>query len=703
MRKFLSWIVFIYLWSTTVTSYQLYADERQLDVIRFTSATVDLAVLPDSSILVFTRSFDVYKTQGSDRGWKKLEPQIRSRSGDVVIRRVGRLLHQDSILIVGGSIIVAGPSGPRSALLRSDDHGTSFEVIPISADTLAVTDAIKSTLDGTMYFVDHSGRFWSSLDQGVSWQSKRIGAPLNQGSAQEVDMATSNMGVAIDSDRKIAFTANAWVQTISPILGDKPVVNMQPSLRDTRSWDRELLLWQSGLILFDGMSIFRSTSNDLRWKRWDSVVAFCTSRDQRRVVYQTRSGNVYEITSWEAVPRLVAQAQLAAQFIRSVGDEVILYRSDTGPVVIGPHSSVMYRPFQEGLVIREPSLVDVTTKDPQWGIIQSQVGSVLFDIVRRTGNSWQRDTTLLLGPVYSIYQASKTAVVVQTINGRFTFNVATRTVTPYPVQNPLEDFLKSPISRFRAVVAADRLDSTHVVWAEYRLDANSFRCTETVDSSVSGIRSKQVNSRIALNDVVSFLKSIDHCGDRPLQVKDLVDHSVDGARVSRMLDSIFPHDSFFDINYLYQPPPDAVSQAEDCKRVFKEVINNAGSYSSEFLRQAILAWRRFPADNQTRYQLQFENLSGKLFTLVAERTDEAHLPGLSVWNGTAATSVWRVMNLNIPAFFKTVMPNEVCPQAFKEMSDPIWLYLALGAYVDGMDHGRWHRWSDSIVAPDLQR
>ena len=129
------------------------------------------------------------------------------------------------------------------------------------------------------------------------------------------------------------------------------------------------------------------------------------------------------------------------------------------------------------------------------------------------------------------------------------------------------------------------------------------------------------------------------------------------------------------------------------------MVDTIAALSPETRAAALLAWRRVPKDEFSRYVIEFENRSGRFVSFSVEREDEAHPPLLTPWVGSAAGWKWHVFDKGLSQLFLKAVPGQALPAVFTNMARDTWYLAAIGSYMDGLKNGRWHRWTDREVTP----
>lgn len=665
------------------------------ELLRIYTPVVDVILTSPTSVRLYYQNFDAWDADAAKKGWTQHRPVIKADSTTYSIRRIGRVLHAGDLVIAGGHII-SRSNGLSSAILRSTDDGQTFDVVKIGTDTLGSTDGLRMTSDGALIFLDRVGRFWSSGDKGLTWSLTKMPSPVPPAAAREVDMVNTKMGVCVDIERKIHFTTNGWQSVIAPMASARPIIRTQPTFLDYFNWNRELTFWNNELILIEGRDIYRTPSNDLLWQRWDSVVAFSMATDRSKIAFYTNTGRLYTASSLTEAPTLVAADVLRPQFIRLDDDAIICYRADTGPVIYRVGTATMIRPYDVNKPIGEPAFVARVKKKPVFGVVAAFPGAELVDLVRLGASGmWQRDTIADIGPVRSVHATHPDSVIINTAQGSLLYHLPSRKLTTWNIRQPLRDFLATPISRFRVIVAADELDSTHVQWTEFRLVNNVFRCAELVDSSKFGVRSTLVDLRITAEEVTKLLNNVNDRAGRKIGADELTMTDPIRQELSVILDTIFDSDAYFDTLDLYRPPPKPEIQIEDCKREFREAAEKMALLTPDQITAALMAWRRVPKDEFSRYELQFENRSGRFLKFTVENDDEAHLPLMCPWIGSVDGVEWLSYDRGLTKFFQTLMAPQALPPLFTIMSKDVWAFVAVGSYLDGLKTGRVHRWKSN--------
>jgi hypothetical protein len=330
----------------------------------------------------------------------------------------------------------------------------------------------------------------------------------------------------------------------------------------------------------------------------------------------------------------------------------------------------------------------------------------LVDILRSDkGTSWRRDTVIPIGPIRKVQVLDKDTVVFGDLSNKHHYDPVKRTSSPFTVKEPLAEFMKQPIVRFRVMIAADELDSTHVRWAEFRPSGPDFRCAEIVDSSRFGVTSSLVDVRIPISDITTLLSSVNKAADNGLSpgiVTRCLQPEVRQA-YGRLLDTLFVYDAYFNTFDLYIPPPTPEVQAAECRTYFERIVDTIPSLQPHVIEEAILAWRHLPRDEFSRYAVVFENKRGKSVTFTAERMDEAHGPMMMPWVGTSRGWDYYIFDTALTDLVLRAVPEQEIPERFTMMSRPEWLLAAVAAYIDMKVHGRWHRWMNHPVNKEARR
>lgn len=662
------------------------ADPAGFDLLRTKVPIVDVVVMDEHRLRLYSQSFEAYDVTDSSVGWTNVRPVIDSQGMSLQIRRIGRVYHWDSLVVIGGRISIRLGDREVAALLRSTNRGESFSVVAVGSDTLAMTDDIRGTGPGHLFFLDVVGRRWTSRDGGMTWTD------ANMSGTVEIDMVKPEMGVAIDRARKVTFTVTNWQKNIEAIPSDRKITRKQPQVNKDQFWDRELIFWDSYLILRVGAELYRTKSNDLFWTRWDSVTTCAISRDRRTMVFQDLSGAVYRCTSFAQTPERLASGMLQAQFLRADDGIVIVMRADTGPIILHNGQQKMLRPIDRSRQIVHVDHRDESAAVSTWGVLHDGTGSAVFDIVKRNGNLWRRDTTLLIGPVTKIVEAGKDSLHVICGSREYVYDHRKRAITPFVYQNPLATLGTSPVFRFKVRINLKSNDGISTTWAEFRRSGNDFKCSEIVDSTGHGIRSKLISRTVAAASVSDLLKNIDERGNRPIDVAAITRASIESSQLMKQLDTMFLADEFFDEGRGYEQPPDRTTQIEDCKQFFAQSIDQMKVVNSEYVEQAIQAWRWSQNEQHVTFSITFENQSGKTVKIESAAANGSYTPGMLSWQVTHDVHSWRMYSSNVPVFLRTVLPDEVLGSRFISMTEMLWVYAALGAYEDGRRNGRWHIW-----------
>lgn len=688
--------------ASLIISETAYAQMHAL--VRLKQPVADIILLDGGTVRMFTQDLEVWDASPSSKLWKRIPIVVNTESGSYAVRRISRFTQVGSVLVGSGHIILNIGSSGISAILRSTDNGRTFQPIAVGNDTLASADIIRRTDEGMLYFLDRVGRVWKSADTGSTWTNVKLPSQIPIGGARELDMVKASMGVCIDVRRNIHFTTNGWNTIITPMASSRPILRTQPTLLEYFNWNRRLVMTNSLLYLIEGPDIYKTATNDLLWERWDSVNTFNASDDRNTLAWTDVAGRLWTAGSGANVPKLLDENVLQPSLIRVYSSAVVTYREDTGPVVYMGGSKTRVYPRNSDEEYLRPYITAVG-KSGEWGIDAIDHRSIFFELLHRDVKSgrWITDTTLQNGPVHELKLLSSDSVVFGSAYNRYVYNAKTRVCSDYSVRNPLSAFLSSPVSRFRTLVASDELDSTHVMWCEYRLQGVNFVCHEVVDSSRFGVESKLVSISIPAVEIASLLNSVSARGDEPLAARDINITDNDKASFEAMVDTIFIYDGYFDVLDLYRPPPEPRVQIEHCQQRFREIASSVSDMPPEVITQAILAWRHMPRDEFSRYQIEFEGRSGNFAHFSVERADDAHPPLMLPWASQFGGWRWHSWDRGLTQLFIKAMPAQSIPALFLDMARTPWILAAVASYVDSREYGRRHVWSAGQVTPSARK
>lgn len=672
------------------------------DLVRPLTSVVDIVSGSGQSVLMFTRSFAVYEADPVADAWTEIKPTLNVDKSEYDIGRIGGALRVGNVVIVSGHIVSRVTPKPHSALLRSTDNGRSFSVVEITADTMGTTDKIGQTIEGRLFFVDRVGRLWLSDDVGMSWRSVNFPKTIPLGTVREVDLINNNMGACIDNGRDFHFTTNGWSSSISPLESKREIRESQPSMLDYFVWDRSMYFWDNALIMVEGDHTYRSASNDLLWEPWHGVIEFAMADDRSSIAYWTNDGKLWSSKSLSAAPTLIASDVVRPDVLRIIGNRIVVYRPDTGPIFYEGGVVSRARPYHATKRISSPGefIFDEKGDESGWGLLTAIKSAVIVDIVRQGADGeWHRDTVLPIGPIRTMRALNKDEIILGDLRRTYRYSAKTKLLSRYKVEQPLANFLKKPVARFKVRVAADELDSTHVQWAEYRLHGDNFVCTEMVDSSRFGVSSELISITIPRSEIVNILNKVNRRGDAGFDLSTISVTDDVKKRYKALVDTLFVHDAYFDVFDLYRPPPTPEVQIVDCKERFMAVTDTIGSLSKDVIENAILSFRRVPKDEFSRYEIEIENTAGRVLVFRVDHEDEAHPPLMTPWIGSGEGLRWHIYDADITDLFLRAISKKATPPLFTEMAKKEWLLVAVASYLDRIQRGRYHRWANREVVP----
>ncbi|MBC8124573.1 MAG: hypothetical protein H7X70_02460 [Candidatus Kapabacteria bacterium] len=654
---------------------------------------VDVAQQPSGRMWVTTRTFDVYTAMPGDRSWRHELLHYENLVAKLEVKRVARLFFlTDSIGVLAGDILTYETGSPLSCILRTTNGGTSWHTSVVSTDTLAVTDAVRMTNDGMIFMLDQVGRFWTSRDKGASWVQGKLPLTLQGGDFKEMDMTSTKMGVAIDRFRTISFTTNSWQSVIPARPSSKPIVRTQPNMHDQLAWARDLVMWNDRLILTEGRDIYTTLLNDLLWERWDDVVKVCMSDDRAYLYYVDRIGQLWKWKSGEAAAVKIASDLLVPRTMRAAHGSVILYRPDTGPIVVNNSGATTMRMYADQGEISEPRRI-IRDKDTEWGMDWLEPNDLSIDLYRRQlpKGLWQRDTFAYVGK--TLFRAvGDDSLIVGEGSLSSLYDGKARQFRRYVLSKPIDAFLKAPITGFRIVVERSTGKSTRRSWCDYRLKNGQYQCGEVVDSSDQGVRSAQFLKSYTRDEIFAHLSGLNNDANVYPSVSSISFTEKDIANYRSMLDTIFQYDGYFDTLDLYRPPPATDVQIASCISTFANVANEIPTLTNDRLGQALLSFRHWPSDRDVRYISEFTNSAGDILMVEMDRSNEVHLPMLMPWRVTFRGQAWHWYGRTMAPFFIASISPMYLPEIFTRMMEPQWLLLSIASSLDAERNGRYHRW-----------
>ncbi len=654
---------------------------------------VDVAQQPSGRVWVTTRTFDVYTAMPGDRSWSRWELRFDGLKAKLEVKRVSRLIFlSDSVGVLAGDILTYERGSPVSCVLRTTNGGSSWSTSIIAPDSMAVSDALRVTSDGMMFMLDLGGRFWTSPDQGLHWSQGKLPMSMQTAEIKEMDMTSSKMGAAIDRSRTISFTTNAWQTVIPARLSSRPIVRTQPNLLDRFSWSRDLMLWNDRLILIEGRDIYITMLGDLLWERWDGVASVCMSDDRQYVYYVDVQGQLWRWKNGDSSGVKIADGLLMPRAMRAAHGRVILYRPETGPIVVDGTNKITMRMYADKGEIEHP-LRTQRDVDTEWGIDWIEPNSLVIDIYRRKvpSGQWQRDTFTLSGKTLFRTVGDDSLVIGEGSQATL-YDGKARAFSRYTLTKPIESFFAAPLASFRIKMDRRNGQTTTSKWCDYRLKSGQFQCSELVDSTREGVRSVQFQRSYPRDSVVQLLSAMNKESNSFPSVRSLAFTEEDKLQYRNMLDTIFRYDGYFDTLDMYRPPPSTDIQITSTIKSFSDVVNELPTLSDEQLGRAIVAFRHWPSDLDVRYMVEFTNTAGDVVHVELDRSMEVHLPLLMPWKVSYRTQAWHWYGKDMGRFYIGSQPPANVPQILLQMMDPKWMLLAVAASLDADRYGRIHRW-----------
>lgn len=681
----------IVLLGLLVSGVHAQGDRRPL--LRASLEIEDVAIQPSGRVWLTTRTFDVYTSRIGDMNWKQHQLFFEVTS-KLEIKRVRRMMFlSETVGFVGGDIQSSERGSPNSCVLRTTNGGNTWSPSLIGNDTLAVCEQMKPAGDGSITMLDRVGRLWQSRDTGSTWIRLKLPEAIAGSPSLEIDMASAKMGASIDFSRKIHFTLNGWQTLISGRPSPKKILNRQPSMLEHLGWSRDFVIWAEKLVLIEGRDIFHTSTSDLNWERWDSVRSICVD-DNRAFLYTLNAnGTLYKLAVGNPVPEPLAHGLLMPRIMRAAHGFTIVYRHDTGPLVISDGKTTMMRTYSSKGEIGEPRRLQ-RDNDTEWGLDWQEHNDEFVDVYKRQlpNGVWQRDT-FLLAQKLMFRCIGDDSLLIGGGSSVVHYNGKTRKASRYELRQPLNSFFRAPLNKVRFFVERNEYDMTTRSWTEFRPKGKDFVCFESLDSSGRGVNGSQFIRSIPKDSIMALLETMNRESNNYPKASALVVSSQDIAEYHTMLDTVFKHDGFFDTLDMYRAPPSVNDLVGVCKEQFKNVPNVLSSLSDQELGQAIRAFRTVSPDRHVKYFVEFENQAGDIVDVEMENQDEIHLPMMMPWTVSYRGQSWHWYGMAMGNFYQSALPQSVIPPIVTEILKPKWLLLAVGAYLDAKEYGRFHRWS----------
>lgn len=685
-------VLLMVTFSTEFSVAQTAAPDRR-PLLKVGVEIVDVAQQPSGRVWVTTRTFDVYTAMPGDRSWSRWDLRFDGLKAKLEVKRVSRLIFlSDSVGVLAGDILTYELGKPVSCVLRTTNGGSSWSTSIIAPDSLAVSDALRVTSDGMMFMLDLGGRFWTSPDMGLHWSQGKLPMSMQASDIKEMDMTSSKMGAAIDRSRTISFTTNAWQTVIPARLSARPMVRTQPNLLDRFAWTRDLVLWNDRLILTEGRDIYITPLGDLLWERWDGITSVCMSDDRQFVYYVDALGQLWQWKNGEPAGVKIADGLLTPRTMRAAHGRVVLYRPDTGPIVVDGTSKIAMRMYADKGEI-EHAVRTQRDVDTEWGIDWLEPNDLFIDIYRRKvpSGQWQRDTFTMSGKTF-FRTIGDDSLVIGEGSYATLYDGKSRTFSRYTLTKPIESFFKAPLSSFRIMIERRDGQTTTTKWCDYRLKAGQFQCNELVDSTRDGVRSVQFQRSYPRETVMQLLSGLNKDANAYPSARSVTITEEDKQQYRTMLDTIFRYDGYFDTLDMYRPPPSTDLQIASTIKTFADVVNELPTLSDEQFGRAILAFRHWPSDHDVRYMIEFTNTAGDIVFAELDRSNEVHLPLLMPWKVSYRGQAWHWYGKEMGPFFIGSLPPAYVPPMLQRMMEPRWMLLAVAASLDADRYGRIHRW-----------
>jgi len=655
---------------------------------------VDVAQQPSGRVWLVTRNFNVYTALLGERGWTHEIMEFENPLAKVRIQRVARLLFMNETeAVLVGDVLSYEKGLPLSCVLRTSNGGKSWATAIISSDTLAITDGVRSTLDGVLQILDQVGRYWTSKDRGLTWNQVPFPQAVANNDVKELDMTSSIMGAVVDRARAVTFTTNSWQSTIIGKASSRPLVRSQPSMLDQLSWSRDFMMWNDRLILIEGNDVFVTLLNDLIWERWDNVSRVCMSDDRMYLYYLDVNSQLWQWKTGEPSAKKLGDGFYSPRLMRAAHGRVILYRPDTGPIVVDSNSvTTRMRMYADRGEIVEPRWTS-RDKDTEWGIDWVDANDNSVDVYKRTlpKGLWERDTFLMAGK--TLFRAiGDDSLIFGEGSSASLYDARARQLKRYSISKPIQSFLSTPIAAFRVLSERSSGRTTGRMWSDYRFRSGKFQSNEVVDSSSTGVQSQTFLKSYTREEINGLVSSINSDANAYPTTASLSFSEAEKQSYREMLDTIFRYDGYFDTLDLYCPPPSTSQQIDLCKSLFSRVLDELPSISDQRLASAITGFRHWPTDREMRYAVEFTNVAGDILVVEMDRTNEVHLPMMMPWRISYRGQAWHWYGQKMAPFFVESIAVSALPPLVHRMMNRPWMLLAIASSLDAERYGRFHRW-----------
>jgi len=652
---------------------------------------VDVTVQPNGKRWMTTRTFDVFTAEPTSTHWTRHLIQFERTPGQVEVRRVHKInFIDDRVALLSGDVRTVLNGTPVCNVLRTDNGGQTWSVIPVAPDTLAIPDVIRRTRDGFLYMLDLGGRLWTSSDSGRAWSQTTFPEPIRKGTVVEIDMKTRQFGVCVDRDGNVWFTTNGWKSVIQPRMSMSSGV--RPLLLPDQSWANDIYMLDDGILVTDGPNVFYTAMDSIVWKYMPRIRNVAVDDARKTIVTVDADGNVATRTGINGSSTEVIRGIKGPRVLRSDGSRVVISRPDLGAVILEAGQTVRLPFVDEPSTLPPPSKV-ITGKLGDWAIWAPPVNLGFVDVFRRTAPSapWFRDTTLL-APSDIFRLVGKDSLMIGDETRRIVYDAKQRTAKPFELIRPLQSFLAAPVSRMRIMTEYALDNETRKEWCDYRLRSGKLQCTEVVDSSSNGVRSKTFIKNIEPSKVAAVVQSLNEHPSGTLEIQRWMPTDVDRMDYYRLLDTLLRRDRFGDSVVTSNTQTQRETYVMVCKKYFETCLDIMPRLLEDDFRQALAAWRTWSKERNIRMEVVIENTSGDVVRFRSGTANDHFPPGMVPWTMSFKDLTWRTYHTPFTEFINAFWPEDAGTDAYRSLQQRPWVYLAVASWLDAENNGRRHHW-----------
>ncbi|RZL44410.1 MAG: hypothetical protein EOP00_19990 [Pedobacter sp.] len=400
----------------------------------------EISVAPDEKIWLVNAMGNAYYTESIHSNWHHKKPFFKSKD-DFDNPHFDRIsfFNKDTAILTG-YISVSQSEYKKNGFYSTQDGGQTWKLLDYGGDSWIYDVFVDKR--GYAWMGGSSGDIYFSKDYGQNWE--KLNSPYNSSSRiHSIFMLNTNEGISGALENYIYYTKNNWKSSKKiPTPFDQKKYENEGGYSDNRI--EKIIQWDNYIVVNQSGNIFYTDANEINWRKFSvKIIDFELDQDSKKLLAITDSLNIVSLStptkfyniSNEPLKQFPLDIQVVNQSLYIISHNYEIYKVESKGV-----SRVI--PYTTDIKIRKPLLVK-QSKKIKWGIEGNQIY-----LAEGHKDEWYRENVVDFEISDFELINDSTAILWDGVNNNYIYSLNDHNAAIYFPNNPLTDFLTSPIKSF---------------------------------------------------------------------------------------------------------------------------------------------------------------------------------------------------------------------------------------------------------------